>query len=245
MHQSHSTSSKGTNHRPKISCIICAYNEAARIGNVLSVVSTFKDFDEVIVVDDGSSDDTFAVASKFPVTVLKHVKNKGKAAAMFTGFQKSRGDIIVLLDSDLVGLTHANLQALLEPTLSEKCAAFVLVANTWPIFHFEGVDAWTGERAFPRKILEDVFLNPHVVQQKYSIECYINQAILKNKLPIYSISWKNVINVQKKDKEEGNLVGRIKDLKMFWNVYSSFGFAPTLLQQIKIPRVARTYRNHI
>jgi len=227
---------------PKISCIICAYNEAARIGNVLSVVSTFKGFDEVIVVDDGSSDQTYAVASTFPVTVLKHEKNKGKAAAMHTGFVKSRGEIIVLLDSDLTGLTHKNLTSLLEPTLREKCATFVLVANTWPIFHVEGVDAWTGERAFPRKILEDVFLNPHVIQQKYSIECYINQSILKNKLPIYSISWENVINVQKKDKEEGSLVGRFKDLKMFWNVYSSFGFAPTLLQQIKIPRIARTYK---
>ena len=133
---------------------------------------------------------------------------------------------------------------MLEPTLQEECATFVLVANTWPIFHIEGVDAWTGERAFPRKILEDVFANPHVVQRTYSIECYINQSILKNKLPIYSISWENVINVQKKDKEEGRLVGRFKDLKMFWTVYSSFGFAPTLLQQIKIPYIARTYKAH-
>jgi glycosyltransferase involved in cell wall biosynthesis len=85
----------------KVSAVIPAYNEAARISSVLERVRPL--VDELIVVDDGSADDTFAVASSADVVALRHAINRGQGAALKTGTVAAleRGaDIVVHLDAD-------------------------------------------------------------------------------------------------------------------------------------------------
>lgn len=82
----------------KISVVIPAYNEGSRIGNVLSRIPKF--VDEVIVVDDGSTDGTAEVAESFGVKVLRFESNQGKGAAMREGIREAGGDIIVFMDAD-------------------------------------------------------------------------------------------------------------------------------------------------
>lgn len=95
----------------KISLIIPAYNEEKRIKKTLdSIISymtdKFPDF-EIIVVDDGSSDGTQNVVSKYEnVTFLKQVKNIGKGAAVRRGMLEARGDILVFSDADLSTPIH-------------------------------------------------------------------------------------------------------------------------------------------
>jgi glycosyltransferase involved in cell wall biosynthesis len=85
-----------------ISIIIPAYNEAGALGKLLSQMDRMSIFQnmEVIVVDDGSTDDTVNVASGYPVKALRHEANKGYGAALKTGIRKSSGDCIITLDSD-------------------------------------------------------------------------------------------------------------------------------------------------
>lgn len=87
---------------PQISVIIPAYNEAEGISNLLEkiVSSGYHTLYEVIVVDDGSNDDTALIVSHFPVRLLKHHTNKGYGAALKTGIRKARGQKIIILDSD-------------------------------------------------------------------------------------------------------------------------------------------------
>ncbi|WP_461865230.1 glycosyltransferase family 2 protein [Thermococcus sp.] len=82
----------------RITVIIPAYNEAGRIGNVLSKIPDF--VDEVIVVDDGSTDNTYEVAKSYGVNAIRLERNQGKGAAMRAGIEKSEGDIIVFMDAD-------------------------------------------------------------------------------------------------------------------------------------------------
>ncbi len=85
----------------KIACVIPAYNEAKNIGPVLAKV--FPLVDELIVVDDCSSDETSLVAEKYPVTVIRHPINRGQGAALQTGNEyalKSGADIILHFDAD-------------------------------------------------------------------------------------------------------------------------------------------------
>lgn len=87
-----------------ISVVIPAYNEEKSIGEVLSktisVMESMKVPYEIIVVDDGSTDKTRQIASKYKVTVLSNGRNIGKGYALRKGFRQAKGRIIVTLDSD-------------------------------------------------------------------------------------------------------------------------------------------------
>ncbi len=85
----------------KISCVIPAWNEEKNIGEVLGKLTGF--VDEMIVVDDYSSDKTSEVAKKFGAIVLRHQINRGQGAALQTGNSyalKNGADIIVHFDAD-------------------------------------------------------------------------------------------------------------------------------------------------
>jgi len=81
--------------------LIPAYNEAARVGDV--VTRARPHVGEVVVVDDGSADDTAAVARRAGATVLRHPENRGKGAAILTALAHlaaSGAQYGVLLDAD-------------------------------------------------------------------------------------------------------------------------------------------------
>jgi len=83
-----------------LSVIIPACNEEETIGKVLGELFSSGRCYEVIVVDDGSTDQTFVVASAFPVKVIRHRTNKGYGAALKTGLRKAPGVKNLILDSD-------------------------------------------------------------------------------------------------------------------------------------------------
>ena len=86
--------------KSKISLIIPAYNESATIGDVVSKVKTlYPDF-EVIVVNDGSTDDTGAIAEESGAAVYSHPYNIGNGAAIKAGIRIATGDILVFMDGD-------------------------------------------------------------------------------------------------------------------------------------------------
>jgi Glycosyl transferase family 2 len=86
---------------PDISILIPAYNEEAGLAAVLDKVQrVIDDRYEVIVIDDGSDDATFEVASRFPFRVISHAKNAGKGAAMRTGMQAARAERVIFIDAD-------------------------------------------------------------------------------------------------------------------------------------------------
>jgi glycosyltransferase involved in cell wall biosynthesis len=92
----------------EISVIIPAYNRESLIGPTLeSLLGQTKPAMEIIVVDDGSTDDTAGVASSFgPVVRVIHQKNQGPAAARNNGFRQSRGDFIHFFDSDDIAVPN-------------------------------------------------------------------------------------------------------------------------------------------
>lgn len=85
----------------KIYVIIAAYNEGSRLGALLQSLQSYAY--QVVVVNDGSRDDTAIVASQYPVILLSHQINRGQGAALATGTEyalKQGADIIVHFDAD-------------------------------------------------------------------------------------------------------------------------------------------------
>jgi len=89
---------------PEVSIVIPAYNEADGIGNLISrihaVMTSIGRSYEVIVVDDGSADDTAGNARRAGARIVRHPYNMGNGAAVKTGIRSSRGGILVMLDAD-------------------------------------------------------------------------------------------------------------------------------------------------
>jgi len=90
---------------PEASIVVPAYNESARIGPTLARIVEYFEASrvscEVIVVDDGSTDETAAVARAKGVRVVALEENRGKGAAVRAGVLASRGDTVLFTDADL------------------------------------------------------------------------------------------------------------------------------------------------
>lgn len=100
-----------------VTILIPAYNEESRISAVLDVVCSYNNKSKkVIVIDDGSKDETYSVAKEYPIKVLRHEKNLGKGAALQTGIDYVKNSPLwVFLDADLINLRHSHIDTLIEP----------------------------------------------------------------------------------------------------------------------------------
>lgn len=89
---------------PLVSIIIITYNDRKYVGEAIesALAQTYKDY-EIIVVDDGSSDNTSEVLAEFgdQVTVI-YQENRGLSAARNTGIRASKGEYVAFIDADNV-----------------------------------------------------------------------------------------------------------------------------------------------
>lgn len=99
---------------PTVTAIIPAFNEAKRIINTLNQVKPF--VDEIIFIDDASTDKTGEIAGKEGAKVLTQTKNKGYIDAIKYGFREASGDIALLIDAD-GELSPQKIPDLIEPII--------------------------------------------------------------------------------------------------------------------------------
>lgn len=161
-----------------LSVIIPAYNEASRIQNVLKVVTACDFVDEIIVVDDGSTDGTAAMASKCQrAHVLRLPINGGKGAAVAAGVRFARGEVCLLLDADLSGLTEPHVRSLMAPLFAGQCDMTLGVlsgGNFWSDAGQGVSPALSGQRALRRDTLVNI---PGLNECRMGVEVLINLAI--------------------------------------------------------------------
>ncbi len=104
----------------KLSIIIPVHNEEATLAEIVSRVRATGLVDEIIVVDDGSTDDSPTILARLqnsnqpPLHLLRHERNRGKGAAMRTGLAAVTGDLVLVQDADLE-YDPADYPALLAP----------------------------------------------------------------------------------------------------------------------------------
>ncbi len=214
---------------PGVSCIIAAWNEGPRIGAVLTALAAHPLLAEVIVVDDGSGDDTAAVAAGFAgVQVLRLPRNGGKSAAVLAGAALARQPLVLLLDADLSGLEAAAVTRLLAPVLAGSADVAISLRGNAPLaWRLIGLDYISGERVVPRAMLLQLAGQPLA---RFGIEVALNRIWLAERCRIAIVRWPQVRSPAKAAKQ-GLVAGIRADLRMLRDLCRTV--APLrLLQQI-------------
>ena len=115
----------------RVTVCIPARNEAVTVGSVVAPVASVLDelVDELIVVDDCSTDGTGPIAEAFGARVVRREVCPGKGAAMAAGLAESTGDIVVFLDADVRNFGMHYVTRLVEPLVADP--TFVMVKGTY------------------------------------------------------------------------------------------------------------------
>lgn len=221
-----------------ISCIIPAYNEGPRIAAVARIAARHPQLAEVIVVDDGSSDDTAAIAGAIDgLRLLRQPRNGGKTAALARGLAEARGQHVLLLDADLTGLDQRHLSALIAPVAQGRAqAAISLRGNAPGLWRRIGLDYISGERVLLRALLL-----PHLDRlpdlPAFGFEVFVNALLIEARSPLAVVHWPEVASPLK-HRKYGLWRGLRADAGMLADMLRTQGPA-TLLQQIVAMRRMR------
>ncbi len=185
----------------KTAAIVPAYNEEARVQRVLDPLRQSQAVDEIVVVNDGSTDATAARVLEIPgVYLLSLPRNLGKGGAMAAGARFTDADILLFLDADLMGLKPEHVDALIEPIKSGR--ALMAVGR------FQGGRKMTdlsqriapcisGQRAMARELFEQI---PGVAAVRYGVEMQITRFCRYYRVPTETVTLSGVTHPMKEEK---------------------------------------------
>ncbi len=113
----------------KICALIPALNEEKTVSHVVIVTKSLPEIHRVIVINDGSEDNTSKAARMAGAEVIDLKNNSGKGAALKAGFDECNADIVIMLDADLIGLKKEHIYSLLNPIIRNEYDMTVGVFN--------------------------------------------------------------------------------------------------------------------
>src|SRR5258707_14687877 len=188
--------------------LIPAYNEAKNLLLVLNTVRSAEWIRQIVVVDDGSRDITFAIAQQVAkkdsrLVVIRMSQNQGKAAAMLMGAQALDTDLVLFLDADLVGLKPIHLTLLASLQMSGSCdmaiALFQHGRFLTDISH-RFTPQLTGQRCL-RRIDAEQALIP-LAAARYGVETGLTLYAKRQHWRIKNIYWYGVTHCMREEKRK-------------------------------------------
>ncbi len=220
----------------KLSVIIPAYNEEKTIEAILDRVKATKIPDEILIIDDGSVDNTREILKRLSqdglVRVILHDQNQGKGAAVVTGIKNATGDVLLIQDADLEydPRDYPGLMQPIEEGLADvvygsrflgaprRTAMFWhMVANklltlmTNILYDTILTDMETGYKLFRKEVVQDIKIHA----RRFDFEPEFTAKILKKKVRIYEVP----IRFTPRDYSEGKKI-KLKDaFEAVWTLF--------------------------
>ena len=205
----------------KVAAIIPAWNEESTVGAVVYAALDARLVDEVIVVDNASSDATAAVAARHGARVV-HEPVAGKGQAMRAGVAATDAAVLVFLDADLVGLRPEHVDDLVGAVLTGEadmaCGLFDRGPVANPIF-LEGLPVLTGQRALRRELFER--LKPDDVRG-YRVEAALNSLVAHDALVRVDRVLPGLWHRTKEEKLANPMVGLVTKVAMLLSACWSY-----------------------
>ena len=212
------------------------YNERPTIEAIIARVEAVGFADEIIIVDDGSTDGTRDLLheicdQKEHINLILHEKNQGKGAAVRTGIDAARADLVLIQDADLE-YDPRDYPVLLKP-IDDNVADVVygsrflgaphrvtmfwhMVANklltlmTNLLYNSILTDMETGYKLFRREIIQDIPLH----SKRFEFEPEITAKLLKRKVRIFEVP----ISFNPREYEEGKKIGLPDAFEAIWTL---------------------------
>lgn len=177
--------------------IVPAYNEASVVGSVIEEL-TLQGYKDIIVIDDGSTDDTYIKAKEKGAVVLRHILNRGKGASVKTGIEAAKilkaqnvvtfdGDgqhepkdikkALSLLEKYDVVLGRRDFSEKHIPLL-KKLGNFLGNVITWFVYGLWVADSQSGMRAYSKRAIDLI----ETMADRYDYDSEIMREIVRNGL---------------------------------------------------------------
>lgn len=198
----------------KVGVIVPAWNEERDIQCVLDVLGPIGWLEQIVVVDDGSSDATPRVAlecaENYPrMSVLQLLQNQGKGSAMLAGLRALPSEIetVVFIDADLIGLTENHLRVLIGPVKNLDCDMSVAIFKKgyWRTdISQKFAPNLNGQRCLPMRYAEEALIP--LVESGYGVEIGLTLYARRKKWRIQYVDWPGMTHDMKEHKL-GRFVG--------------------------------------
>jgi len=169
-----------------ISCIIPAYNEEKTIAGVVKVCLKVPQIKEIIVVNDGSRDQTLKKLQplKCKIKIISYSQNQGKGYAVAQGIRAACYPFLLFLDADLINLKPHHLYSLVQPVLNNQVDMTIAVAvsfynpyyRSWPL---------SGQRCLKKNLLIESIKK--IEKSGYGLETLLNEKLKKKRVAV--IPW--------------------------------------------------------
>jgi len=223
----------------RISIIVPAYNEEKTIASVLTaLLREVPEAHEIIVVDDGSHDQTASIAMEFSlcypnIQLIRQPQNKGKTAALQAGFAASTGEIVIVQDADLE-YDPVDIHGLIEPVITSKAdvvyGSRFMVRRASRVLYFRHYlanqmltflsnlftdlnlsDVETGYKAFRGEIIRNMIIETH----GFGFEIEVTAKVAKLKCRVYEVP----ISYYGRTYEEGKKIGFKDGLEAIFYIF--------------------------
>jgi len=200
-----------------VTAVIPAYNEEQTIADVVKRVKNIDKIQKVIVVSDGSTDNTAEIARQCGADVIELNENVGKGGAIKAGINECGTEIILFLDADLIGLTEKHILDLIEPVIENKADMTIGIFKNGRMVTdlAQKVTPYlSGQRAIRKSIIDRI---PNIDITRYGVEVALTKYVDKYNVRVQEVDLPDMTHVTKEEKL-GIIRGVQARLKMYWDI---------------------------